>query len=377
MSARLAAELRGDRVIWAILALLAIFSVLAVYSSTGTLAYRERGGDTESFLIKHVVILGVGLMLAYLAHLLHYQRYMRWAPALVAMAVPLLIYTLLLGQETNEARRWIELPLVGLTFQTSDFAKLALIIYVARSISSKQEYIKDFKSAFLPIIVPILIVCACIAPADLSTALLLFLTCMFMMVLGRVHLQYIFLLSLLGVVTFAMLLVIGRYAPSYVRVSTWEQRIEAYVDPQEEDTYQVDQAKIAIANGGLWGQGPGNSTQRNYLPAPYSDFIYAIIVEEYGVLGGAILIGLYLLLLFRVIRLVTKSPKAFGAMVALGLSLIIVLQAYINIAVSVNLVPVTGLTLPMISMGGTSLLFTCVAFGIILSVSKYIESVGS
>jgi cell division protein FtsW len=374
-SARITAELRGDRVIWAILALLAIFSVLAVYSSTGTLAYRERGGNTEAFIFKHVVIMGGGILLTYLFHLMHYKRYSNWAPMMLALSIPLLLYTIFMGADINDARRWIAIPLVGITIQTSDFAKLALIIYVARSISSRQEYIKDFKNAFLPIIVPVLIICGLIAPADLSTAALLFMVCVLMMVLGRVDMRYIILLLLLGMVVFAMLIFIGHYIPDFVRVATWENRIREFVQ-EPDQIYQVVQAKIAIANGEWFGVGPGNSIQRNYLPSPYSDFIYAIICEEYGIFGGALLIGLYLLLFFRVTRLVTKSSKAFGAMVALGLSLLLIIQAYLNIAVSVNLVPVTGLTLPLISMGGTSIVFTCVAFGIILSVSKFMEAVG-
>lgn len=377
LSARISAELRGDRVIWAILVLLALFSLLAVYSSTGTLAYKERGGNTEAYLLKHGVILASGLVITYFCHLLHYMRYNRWAPILLPVAMLLLAYTAVLGADINDARRWIVLPVVGITFQTSDLAKIALILYVARAISSKQEYIKDFRGAFLPIIVPVILVCGLIAPADLSTAILLFFTALMMMFIGRVALKYIGLLLVAGFFMFTFLLLIGRYFPDYVRVATWENRLQEFWAPSPlgDDTYQVDQAKMAIANGGWTGVGPGNSTQRNYLPAPYSDFIYAIICEEYGILGGGILIGLYLLLFFRVTRLVTKSPKAFGAMVALGLSISLVIQAFINIAVSVNLLPVTGITLPMVSMGGTSLLFSCLAFGIILSVSKYIESV--
>lgn len=363
--------------VWAILILLGLFSVLAVYSSTGTLAYRERGGNTEAYLFKHVIILMAGLVVTYFAHLLHYKRYMNWSPVLLPVAVILLMYTLVLGPEINEARRWIVVPIVGISFQTSDFAKLALIIYVARAISSKQDYIQDFKSAFVPIILPVVLVCGLIAPADLSTSLILFFACLLMMFVGRVAIQYIGMLVVTGGVVFALLLLLGRSFPEYVRVDTWESRLQEFYAPVPggEDTYQIDQAKIALANGGWFGAGPGNSTQRNYLPYAHADFIYAVICEEYGVVGGAVIIGLYLLLFFRVTRLITKSPKAFGAMVAMGLSLIIVIQAFFHIGINVNVLPVTGLTLPLISMGGTSLLFTCIAFGIILSVSKYIESV--
>ncbi len=372
--ARLNAELKGDKAIWAIIVIMAIFSLLAVYSSTGTLAYKYRGGDTEAFLLKHGLILVGGVLLTYLCHNMSYMTFNRAAPILLVISVPLLIYTMAFGVETNEARRWIEIPFVGVTFQTSDFAKLALIIYVARAISAKQDYIKDLNSAFLPIIVPILIICGLIAPADLSTAVLLFVICLLMMFVGRVSLKYILLLLLLGVMVFSVLIALGDIFPEFIRSATWKNRIREFV-LEEGGGYQVQQAKIAIANGEWFGLGPGNSIQRNYLPSPYADFIYAIICEEYGLIGGAIILLLYVLLFFRITRLVTKSPKAFGAMVALGLSLLLIIQGFINIAVSVHLVPVTGLTLPMISMGGTSVLFTCIAFGIILSVSKYVESI--
>lgn len=374
LAARVYAELRGDKAIWAIVALMAIFSLMAVYSATGTLAYQKYGGNTEAYLIKHGIILLAGLFLTYVFHLMHYLRFSKWAPVMMVIVIPLLMYTIAFGVERNDAHRWIDIPFTGLTFQPSELAKLALIMYVARAISSKQEYIKDFQEAFLPIIVPVLIICGLIAPANLSTAIILFFTCMMMMFVGRVDLKYVGLLLFLGVVLFSFLYTLGNFFPEIVRVQTWTSRVAAFMDGSG-DIAQVTQAKIAIANGNLFGLGPGNSIQRNFLYVGYSDFIYAIICEEYGVLGGALLIGLYVLLFFRATRLVTKSPKAFGAMLAMGLSILLITQAFVNIAVSVNLVPVTGVTLPMISYGGTSLVFTCVAFGIILSVSKYIESV--
>ncbi|MEL7021997.1 MAG: FtsW/RodA/SpoVE family cell cycle protein [Bacteroidota bacterium] len=374
---RIYAELRGDRAIWAIIVLLAMFSILAVYSSTGTLAYKRAGGNTEFFLLKHFVILMGGLLLTYLCYMMHYTRYKQVAPYLMFIAVPLLFYTIVMGADINDARRWIEVPFVGITFQTSDFAKIALITLVAREITKHKDYIKEFQNAFLPIIVPVLIICGLIAPADLSTAMLLFFTCMLMMFIGRVSTQYIGLLFLLGIVVFAGLIVLAEFLPDgsdIVRVETWVKRVQDFIE-QPEGGYQVQLSKIAIANGDIFGMGPGNSIQRNFLPSPYSDFIYSIICEEYGIFGGFIIIGLYVFLFFRTTRLVTKSSKSFGAMLAVGLSLILVLQAMANIAVAVHLVPVTGLTLPMISMGGTSLLFTSVALGMILSVSKYIETV--
>lgn len=371
---KISSELRGDKVIWAIMILLGMFSILAVYSATGSLAYKEANSGTETFLVRHGLILFIGFLMAYIVHLLHYMTFSRSAPILLLISFPLLFYTLLFGAEINDARRWISIPFLDLTFQSSDFAKLALLIYVARAISVKQDYIKDFNSAFVPIILPIVIVCGLIAPADLSTALLLFFTCLVMMFVGRVSTKYLVLLILVGVVVFAFLILIAQLFPDFVRVETWISRVNDFIN-NPDGGYQVRQSKIAIASGEIFGNGPGNSIQRNYLPAPYSDFIFAIICEEYGLLGGLSIIFLYLFLFIRVIRLVTKSPKAFGSLLAFGLTLSMVVQAFANIAVSVHLVPVTGLTLPLVSMGGTSILFTCIAFGIILSVSKFIETI--
>ena len=365
-------NLKGDRTVWLIVALLAIFSLLAVYSATGSMAYRYHGGNTEIYLVKQFILLCAGLFITYLCYRLPYNHYSKLAPVLLLAAIPLLIYTLFFGTEVNEARRWITLPGINLTFQTSDFAKLALIIYVARSIAKKQEFIKDFNSAFLPIIVPVVLICGLIAPADLSSAGLLFVTCLLMMFIGRVDLKFIGLLILMGLVMFALLIIMGTFFPEMVRVDTWISRINDFLY-NDAGAYQIQQAKIAISDGGWFGVGPGNSIQRNYLPYPYADFIYAIICEEYGLVGGFTIIALYLMLFLRCTSIVTKCPKAFGAILAIGLCLSLVIQAFANIAVSLHLVPVTGLTLPIVSMGGTSLIFSCIAFGIILSVSRYIE----
>ncbi|MCB0520400.1 MAG: FtsW/RodA/SpoVE family cell cycle protein [Saprospiraceae bacterium] len=371
--ARLYAELRGDRVIWMILLLLSIFSILAVYSSTGTIAYKLSGGNTTGYLIKHILILSFGLFLAYLAYLTPYMKFMKLAPWLWLIAFCLLVYTLAFGVEINHAKRWIQIPFIDLTFQTSDFAKLALILVVAREITRHKDYIKDFKNAFMPIIMPIIIICGLIAPSDLSTALVLFATCFAMMFIGRVDVKFLGLLVLLWIVLFAGLIVIWQFAPDVVRVDTWSTRISEFMSDRADGSFQNQQAKIAIANGEIFGSGPGNSIQRNYLPTPYADFIYAVFCEEYGLVGGFLLLGLYVLLFFRTTRLVTISEKSFGAMVAIGLSLNIVIQALCNMGIATHLLPVGGLTLPMVSWGGTSVLFSCIFFGIILSVSRYIE----
>lgn len=365
-------ELRGDRAIWVIVAFLAFASLLAVYSAAGSLAYRYAAGNTEIYLLKHGFILCASLVVMYLCYRLHYMSYSKLAPILLAAAIILLAYTLFFGTEINEARRWIQLPVLDISFQTSDFAKLALIVYVARAIAIKQENIKDFKGAFLPIILPIGLICVLIAPADLSTAALLFVTCMMMMFIGRIDLKYILALLLFGALMLTMLFAVAQIFPESIRATTWISRVTDFMS-NSDGGYQIQQAKIAIAGGEWFGVGPGNSIQRNYLPYPYADFIYAIICEEYGLFGGFAMIALYLWLFFRCTAMVTRSPKAFGAILAMGLCLNLVIQAFSNIAVSLHLVPVTGLTLPFVSMGGTSVLFTSVAFGIILSVSRYIE----
>ncbi len=297
------------------------------------------------------------------------------APFLWAIAFILLAYTLMFGVEINHARRWIQIPFINLTFQTSDFAKMALILLVAREITRHKDYIKDFNKAFVPIILPILVICGLIAPADLSTSLILFSTCLMMMFIGRVDVKYMMLLLLLWVVVFAGLIVIAQMYPEsdIIRLETWTSRISDFMTGSVDGSFQNQQAKIAIANGEIFGNGPGNSIQRNYLPTPYADFIYAIICEEYGLIGAFLILALYVLLFFRTTRLVTISEKSFGAMVAVGLSLNIVIQALANMAIATNLTPVSGLTLPMVSWGGTSVLFTCIFFGIILSVSSHIE----
>ena len=368
----IAKNLKGDKGIWVIVALLCLASIMAVYSSTGTIAFKYNGGYAEIHLIKHVVIAMVGIFLCYLCYNTHYTVFSKLAPILFIISIPLLLYTMVFGPEINDARRWISIPGIGLSFQTSDIASIALIMYIARSISMKQDVIKDFKSAFLPLMMPIILVCGLIAPNNLSTAMLLFITSMTLMFIGRVHLKYIALLVLLGVGFMGALVLVGMVFPDAVRVATWTSRFgEFFTD--SDGGYQIQQAKIAIADGGWFGVGPGMSTQRNYLPYSYADFIYAIIIEEYGLVGGFSIIALFLWLFIKCTSMVTRSPKTFGALLAMGLCLNIVIQAFANIAVSVNLVPVTGLTLPLVSKGGTSMLITCIAFGMILSVSRFIE----
>ncbi|MCX6290428.1 MAG: FtsW/RodA/SpoVE family cell cycle protein [Bacteroidetes bacterium] len=364
---------RGDRTIWMIVFILSLFSLIAVYSSTGTLAYKYKSGNTEYYLVKHLLILVFGIGLMYAAHLVKYTYYSRISQIAFYLAIPLLALTLAMGTNLNEASRWLTLPGINLSFQTSDLAKLALIIYVARMLSKKQENIKDFKTAFVPIMLPVLIICGLILPANFSTAAVLFATSCFLMFIGRINMKYIVMLGVIGAFCVSLFVGIALLTKSSGRVGTWKARIENFVKGDDQGNYQTQQAKIAIATGGLIGKFPGHSTQKNFLPHPYSDFIYAIIIEEEGSLGGVFIIFLYVLLFFRVIRFINHSPMAFGTLLAVGCTFSLVFQAMINMAVAVNLFPVTGQPLPMLSMGGTSIWFTSIAIGIVLSVSRQVE----
>lgn len=371
-------KLKGDKYIWGIVLLLSLFSLLAVYSSTGTLAYKMRAGNTEYYLIKQLLMIGGGLVLMYVTHLMNYKYFSRISQILYYLSVILLIITLLFGTNINEAKRWLTLPGVNLTFQTSDLAKLALIMFLARMLSKKQDKVSSFSEGFWPTILPVFIICGLIAPEDLSSALVLFSTSVLIMFVGRIHMAYIgglIAISLLAVVLFVSLLFTLPEDKMPGRMTTWKARIESFTANEEEAEipYQLMQSKIAIAKG-VVPRGPGNSTQRNFLPHPYSDFIYAIIIEEYGIIGGAFIVFLYLAFLVRAAFIVRKSPKAFGALLAFGLALSLVIQALINMGVTVGVLPVTGLTLPLISMGGTSTIFVSIAFGIVLSVSNEAES---
>jgi cell division protein FtsW len=365
---------KGDLVIWVIVMILSVFSLLAVYSSTSTMAYKYQNGNTEYYLLKHLFLMAFGLVMMYGCHQINYKYYSRISQILIWITPFLLILTYFAGTNINQASRWLTLPGTNLSFQTSDFAKLALIMYTARMLSKKQEIINDFWKATVPIIAPALVVCILIAPANLSTALVLFSTCVLLMFIGRVNLKHLF--SILGsaFTILVLFITISYQLGGVARVNTWVNRIDTFINGGDADeSYQSQQAKIAIAVGGVLGKGAGNSVQKNFLPNPYSDYIFATIVEEYGSLGGVVLILLYLLLLYRSIRIVMRSPRAFGALLAAGLSFSLVLQALINMGVAVGIFPVTGLTLPLVSMGGTSLWFTSIAFGIILSVSRDIE----
>ena len=368
-------NIKGDKVIWIIVLFLSLFSIAVVYSSVAQLAFRYRGGNTGYYLVKHSLILGFGFVLMYLTHKIRYTLFSRLSQIGVWVAVPLLLYTLLRGVSAGEAPRWLEIPGTGLTFQTSDFAKLALIIYIARILTIKQGQFTDFKTVFIYLLFPIGAICGLIFFANFSTAALLFFTCFLLMFIGKVPLKY--LLSIIGggiLFLLLLILIIEKFPDAIPRGGTWKTRIESFTSGTAEENYQAEQAKIAIGTSNVvWGKGPGNSTQRGFLPQASSDFVYAILIEEYGLIIGGFIALMYLILLFRGIRIAQNSEKIFGTLMVFGLSFSLVFQAMVNMAVAVNLFPVTGQPLPFISMGGTSIWFTSITIGIILSVSRLNE----
>ncbi|MEM6735511.1 MAG: FtsW/RodA/SpoVE family cell cycle protein [Bacteroidota bacterium] len=355
-------NLKGDPVIWFIVLILSLFSILVVYSATGRLAYKMMGGNTEYYLIKHSLLVTISLSVIWIAHRIDYRYYSKLSRLVLWISVPLLIFAWLFGTEKNEASRWLTIPLINQSFQPSDLAKLALIVTLASMLSKRQKSIDDFQKAIVPMLFWIGLICGLIALTNFSSAVLLFLACMLILFIGRVPLTYLVMLVLIFAAFGSVAFIVGQ------RGETAISRVEDFI---EGDTpYQARQAYVAIASGGVLGKGPGQSDQRNFLPYPYSDFIYAIILEEYGLVGGVIVLFLYLALLYRGTKAAEDNNGTYGGLLSAGLSFALVIQALVNMGVAVGLGPVTGLTLPFISMGGTSQLFAGVSLGIILSVSR-------
>ena len=354
-------NLQGDRVIWAVVFALSLISILVVYSSIGTLAYK-RTESAESFLIKHTLTVFIGIAAMWFAHRVDYRYYSKLSKFALWISIPLLIYTFTNGVTINDAARWLHVPIIG-SFQPSDFASLALIVNLASMLSKRQQNIHDIKESLLPILFWCGTICGLIALTNLSTAALLFLTCMLIMFIGRVSTKHLAMLVFVGVLFGALAVKFG------VRGETAKNRITNFVNGGELP-FQAKHARIAVATGGVTGKGPGNSDQRNILPHPYSDFIYAIVIEEYGIVGGVVVIVLYLILLHRGMKAAYNSDKAFAGLLSAGLSFDLVCQALVNMGVVVGLGPITGQPLPLVSMGGTSMVFTGLAIGIILSVSR-------
>lgn len=374
---RLAATFKGDRVLWGLVALFMVYSLLAVYSSSAGVAFMKYGGNTTYFLRSQFFMLALGLIIIVVVHYLPYRIYFSMAGLFLIIAAGLLILTYAFGSRVNEATRWLVIPGTGFRLQTSDVAKVALVIYLARTLAKYQDKLKDFKLVSTYLVLPAAIICGLIMPENLSTAVMIFGIALLIMFIGRVPFKFIMAyigIGLVGVILFAMVLSVFTETN---RVQVWKNRIENYFTGKGDvdDDYQSNQAKIAISTGGLFGKAPGKSVQRNMLPQSNSDFIFAIIIEEYGLVFGAIpLLLAYLILLFRGVTIAKKCETAFPAFLVLGLIVMIVVQAMINMLVAVGLFPVTGQTLPFVSWGRTSVLMMSFSIGAILSVSRVVNA---
>jgi len=367
-------NIKGDLIIWAIAALLAIFSFLPVYSAASNLAYIGSGSNTFSYFIKHFVHLFLGFSIIYGVHKIPYRYFRGLSMVMIPVVLILLIITVLQGATIGgaNASRWIRVPIVGFTFQPSTLAALVLMVYVARYLSKVKDEIISFRESVLPLWLPVFIVLTLILPANFSTAALIFLMVILLTYVGGYPLKYLSIIIGSGVVVLALFVLTAKAFPDLMpnRVDTWSSRISSFIDSEvTQEDYQIEKAKIAIATGGLQGLGPGKSIQKNFLPQSSSDFIFAIIIEEYGLIGGIFLLILYLWLLFRIVIVAQKSDSVFGKLLAIGVGIPVIFQALVNMGVAVQLFPVTGQTLPLISSGGTSIWVTCLAMGIVLSVS--------
>lgn len=363
-------KLQGDRTIWIVTFFLSLISILAVYSAISTLAYKAHGNNLR-FLVKHGLMIVAGFGLMYYVHRIPFKYFTRLSQILIWVAALLLVYALVFGQNLNDANRWIAIPLIGLTFQPSDFAKIVLVIYVARVLTQKREMLHDFRNGVVPVLIPIAVICGLILPANFSTAAMLASITFLMMFFAGVPFKHMSKLFIAGIGLIVAIVIVGETTGFPGRYKTWKNRIVNAMNDDSDGNYQTKLAKFAIHEGGIIPKGPGTGSSRNFLPHPYSDMIYPFIIEEYGsVLGGVTLVLLYLILLFRTIKLSIHNPKMSAQLTALGLAFMLVIQAFINMAVAVSLFPTTGQPLPLVSMGGTSTLFTCLAIGIILSICR-------
>ena len=357
--------LKGDKVIWTIIILLSLYSIVMAYSSSSNLAFRISGGNVAPYVIKHTLIIIIGIVLIIYLQFFPYKYFSRLSQIGIFVSIVLLFVTLLFGVSKGNASRWI------MGFQPSDFAKLVLIIYVSRMLTNKKDVIKDFKKGLLPILWPVALICGLILPADFSTAAMLFTVCFTMMFIGGARIKHLGSIIGTAFLGFAFLILVNMAVPGFLpRVDTWEKRIMSFGSGEKQENYQAEMAKRAVANGFLFGKGPGKGHVKNDLYSAQSDFIYASSIEEFGsIIGGIGLVILYMILFFRAIRIMNKVDSKFASLIVFGLSFMLIFQSFINMGVGVNLFPVTGQPLPLISMGGTSILFTCISLGIILNVS--------
>lgn len=377
----LLAHIKGDKLIWAIVALLAIFSFLPVYSASSNLAYTATSGSTFTFFIKHFMHLFLGFLIIYGVHRIPYRYFRGLSMIMIPIVLVLLIITMLQGTTIDgaNASRWIQIPIVGMSFQTSTLAAVVLMVYVARYLSKIQEKEISFKETILPLWMPVFFILILILPANFSTTAIMFAMVMILTFIGGYPVKYLAIIVGTGIVALTLFILTAKAFPGLMetRIHTWENRVDNFLNEEEdsEADYQIEKAKIAIASGGIQGLGPGKSVQKNFLPQSSSDFIFAIIIEEYGLIGGLVLLVMYCWLLFRIVIISQKADTVFAKLLVLGVGLPIVFQAFINMAVAVELFPVTGQTLPLISSGGTSIWMTCLAIGIILSVSVKREEI--
>ena len=375
-------NLKGDKVIWTFVALLALFSFMPVFSASSNLAYLGKGtGNTISYLLTHLAHIFMGFLIIYAVHKIPYHYFRAISKIALPVVWALLVFTLVRGTVIAgaNASRWIKVPFIGITFQTSTFAFVVLMVFVARYLSKKSEAPMTFKSSFIELWLPVFITLVLILPANFSTTALIFAMVLMLTFVGNYPIKYIAVVVGSGVACLVFFVVLSKAFPDskfFNRVGTWTSRIENYTSNKPgEDDYQIKNAKIAIASGGIYGLGPGKSVQKNVLPQSSSDFIYAIIVEEYGLIGGLLVLGLYLLLFFRFMVAAHKANTLFGKLLVVGLGFPMIFQALINMGVAVELLPVTGQTLPLISSGGSSIWMTCVSLGIIISVTKKDEEI--
>ena len=374
-------NLKGDKGIWSFVALLGLFSFMPVFSASSNLAYMNQGtGNTVSFLVKHAVHIMIGFLMIFWIHKLPYHYFKRLSIVILGIVAVLLLYTLLRGQVIDgaNASRWLQIPFVGITFQTSAAASIALMIYVAGYLANYNANPQTFTTSLWQLWAPVGLIILMILPANFSTAALMFAMVLMLVYVGKYPVKYIGVIVAVGITALILFVMTAKAFPDAFpnRVDTWISRVDNYLtDKPDEDDYQIEKAKIAIASGGWYGLGPGKSVQKNFLPQSSSDFIFAIIVEEYGLLGGAAILILYLLLFFRFIVAAHKANTLFGKLVVVGLGFPIIFQALVNMCVAVELLPVTGQTLPLISSGGSSIWMTCVALGIIIGVTKKDEEI--
>jgi cell division protein FtsW len=379
---QLISNLKGDKGIWSFVALLALFSFMPVFSASSNLAYIGQGnGNTLGYLVKHLAHIACGFAIIYYVHKVPYHYFRSISKLLLPVVWVVLAITMIKGTVIGgaNASRWLQIPFVGISFQPSAFAALVLFVFVARYLSKTREKAIDFVESLKELWLPVFITLIFILPSNFSTTALIFSMILMLVFIGKYPMKYIAIIVGTGILFLAFFIILSKAFPDarfFSRVHTWESRIENFsTDKPDEDDYQIEKAKIAIASGQLYGLGPGKSVQKNFLPQSSSDFIYAIIIEEYGLIGGLMVLSLYLLLLFRFVIASHKATTLFGKLVVIGLGFPMIFQAIINMAVAVELLPVTGQTLPLISSGGTSIWMTCIALGIIIGVTKKEEEI--